>query len=326
MNNKKVALFVFIALLALIAAGTGALYTLGRHIQANLLDEGISNGARVAASLEAETDFEKCGKFNDINAAMPHCWLTRIMRDQNIFTGDAGGNFRPGDRISRAEFAKILVVSLYGNTVTPENWNQLDGSTLGFADLSGTHWAYPYIKIAKEKGLIGGYPDGTFRLGNTVSRAEFAKMLYSRLPDLQAKIDEAKTYMFNSQLTLETIGITPGQWYTDYMLLLYYSDSKGAFLEDHGNGKLLPERPVTRLEIAYAIQHLNGMYNIPIGFSNAVITEEVNETNCQNIRNLTNMTQTLKNLGISNSVVNQCAGKFPKIWMKSNPPSSVPTI
>lgn len=316
MNNKKIALVVFIFLIALVAASVGALFSLGKHIQANLLNQGIANGADVASSLVAETDFEKCGKFNDVTAATPYCWLTKIMRDRNIFTGDANGNFRANDPITRAEFAKILVTALYGNSVILQSASQLDGSTLGFTDLSGNHWAHPYIKIAKEKGLIGGYPDGTFRMGSNVTRAEFAKMLYSRIPDFQTKLDEAKAYLFNGVQTYETFGLTPGQWYSDYVLLLIFSDSHGTFLQDCG-GKICPEKLITRLEIAAAIQRLNNIYNMTIGFAEGDITADVNQNNCTKIRNLADMTQTLKNLGIPTTVLSQCSRTYPSVWMQT---------
>ena len=75
------------------------------------------------------------------------------MRDSHIFTGDDKGNFRALDKVSRAEFAKILVVARYGD-IAIDDWNLLDGATLGFKDLKVFHWSFPFIKIAKFKGLI----------------------------------------------------------------------------------------------------------------------------------------------------------------------------
>ena len=46
-----------------------------------------------------------------------------------------------------------------------------------FSDLDG-HWAKDSVTGMAEKGIVSGYPDGTFRPNNTVTRAEFAKMLY----------------------------------------------------------------------------------------------------------------------------------------------------
>ena len=45
-----------------------------------------------------------------------------------------------------------------------------------FSDVSGSPNAIA-IQYLSDKGVIGGYPDGTFRPRNTVNRAELAKFL-----------------------------------------------------------------------------------------------------------------------------------------------------
>lgn len=45
-----------------------------------------------------------------------------------------------------------------------------------FPDVSANHWAAAQIKELSEKGVIVGYPDGTFKPDDNVTRAEFASM------------------------------------------------------------------------------------------------------------------------------------------------------
>jgi len=56
-------------------------------------------------------------------------------------------------------------------TVTPANSGQL-------SDIS-SHWAKQYIDKLVENGGISGYGDGTFRPDNTITRAEFTKIIVS---------------------------------------------------------------------------------------------------------------------------------------------------
>ncbi len=49
----------------------------------------------------------------------------------------------------------------------------------GFDDVSPRHWAYPSIQKMETQKLINGFPDGSFRPDNSVSRAEYAKMFAS---------------------------------------------------------------------------------------------------------------------------------------------------
>ncbi|MGQ9533507.1 MAG: S-layer homology domain-containing protein, partial [Desulfotomaculales bacterium] len=64
-----------------------------------------------------------------------------------------------------------------------------------FKDLSG-HWAEDVVLKLAARGVISGYPDGTFKPDNNVTRAEFAKMLAAALdlaPDAGAAAGFADT-------------------------------------------------------------------------------------------------------------------------------------
>jgi S-layer homology domain len=52
------------------------------------------------------------------------------------------------------------------------------------SDTSG-NWAEPFIKVLVEKDIIKGYPDGTFRPDQPVTRAEFAALLVKAFPEAQ---------------------------------------------------------------------------------------------------------------------------------------------
>lgn len=46
-----------------------------------------------------------------------------------------------------------------------------------FSDLAANHWAYANIQTLVNEGTISGFEDGTFRPGDTVTRAQFVKMI-----------------------------------------------------------------------------------------------------------------------------------------------------
>ena len=46
-----------------------------------------------------------------------------------------------------------------------------------FSDVDESHWAYDAIQEMTKKEILSGYPDGTFRPNNTISRSEFAKVM-----------------------------------------------------------------------------------------------------------------------------------------------------
>lgn len=54
----------------------------------------------------------------------------------------------------------------------------LSASAAGLSDLGG-HWSKDYVEYGVKKGYINGYEDGTFKPDNSVTRAEFSKMINS---------------------------------------------------------------------------------------------------------------------------------------------------
>ncbi len=50
-------------------------------------------------------------------------------------------------------------------------------SSVAFSDFSQSHWAYNNVSEMVSKGIIEGYPDGTFRPESNVTRGEFCAML-----------------------------------------------------------------------------------------------------------------------------------------------------
>ena len=53
--------------------------------------------------------------------------------------------------------------------------------SLAYPDVDKSHWAAPQIELLTEQGVIVGYPDGTFKPDENVTRAEFASMAIKAL-------------------------------------------------------------------------------------------------------------------------------------------------
>ena len=51
------------------------------------------------------------------------------------------------------------------------------GTAPTFSDVPSTYWAYTDIEALAAKGIVSGFPDGTFQPGAAVTRAQFVKML-----------------------------------------------------------------------------------------------------------------------------------------------------
>ena len=84
-----------------------------------------------------------------------------------IMKGYEDGNFRPNDKITRAEFAQMI-----------KNIDKSNSAVATFKDVKG-HWAEDAINQAFGNGRISGYPDGTFRPDAPITRAEAVKIANS---------------------------------------------------------------------------------------------------------------------------------------------------
>lgn len=83
------------------------------------------------------------------------------MSKLGLVKGYPDGNFRPFANISRAEFAAMAT-----------RFAQLTGGSKTFTDVPKDHWAYESIQRAAEAGWVSGYPDGSFKPDQPISRAE----------------------------------------------------------------------------------------------------------------------------------------------------------
>lgn len=103
--------------------------------------------------------------FTDVDATDVNAEAIGYVQTQGIVQGYADGTFKPKNNINRAEFTKIVVAALF----------EAQGGDC-FSDVKN-EWFAPYICVAKTKGIIGGYADGTFKPTQNISFAEAAKII-----------------------------------------------------------------------------------------------------------------------------------------------------
>lgn len=100
------------------------------------------------------------------------------LAQMGVIAGYEDGSFRPNAPITRAEFAAIATRFFAERGVT---YNE--GL---FADITGDEWFADVVAAAAERGLLGGYPDGTVRPNATITRAESCAVvnrMLDRRPD-----------------------------------------------------------------------------------------------------------------------------------------------
>jgi hypothetical protein len=73
------------------------------------------------------------------------------------------------------------VMSFTAGATTTTTTTTPPSTTPVFSDVSTSYWGYDAISSLSSKGIVSGYPDGTFKPNATITRAEFATMLVKAL-------------------------------------------------------------------------------------------------------------------------------------------------
>ena len=106
--------------------------------------------------------------FSDLSDSNRFYDEIQYLAEEEIITGFPNNSFQPKGNVTRGQAAIMLGRALgYDGTQRDSDFPDVDSSQVS----SG------YIEEAAENGIINGYPDGTYRPGATVTRAEMAIIL-----------------------------------------------------------------------------------------------------------------------------------------------------
>ena len=145
-------------------------------------------------------DYQAAGHiFPDVPDGKWYSKAVNALAAAGILSGYTDGTFRPNEALTRAELV-VLLRKLSGI-------EEAEGPS-GFTDISDHFWASNAIAIAKEQGWVSGYPDGTFRPNQPITRAETAVTMMKylgRKPD-RSVIDSGVNIRFFPDVAL-------GSWY-----------------------------------------------------------------------------------------------------------------
>ena len=99
------------------------------------------------------------------------------LSDRNIIAGYPDGYGRPENPLNRAEALKV-VINLDKTTADRAVWYQSHLPSMSlFSDVDQSGWYAPYIETAFERGIVTGYPDGSFRPGQYLTVEEAVALL-----------------------------------------------------------------------------------------------------------------------------------------------------
>ena len=112
-------------------------------------------------------------QFPDVNKNSELGRAIDYLSDEGIIRGFPDGTFRPFERVTRGQAAKMIAELTY--VQAPHRYNT--SLRPSFKDIPNSHQYFEAIEGLASYEVIGGFSDGTFRPGQHVTRAHTAKMI-----------------------------------------------------------------------------------------------------------------------------------------------------
>lgn len=156
------------------------------------------------------------------------------IRSKKVQSG--GGGSRPsgtsGIKISGGDVTTSGISIPAEPEIIPEAKEEADKNEF-FSDVDKEHWAYQYIASMAEKGIINGFEDNTFKPEESITRAEFAKMIMTG----EVVENSSDTTFFD---------VDENVWYYDAVC----NAASIGLICGVGDGRFLPDENITREEAA----------------------------------------------------------------------------
>ena len=147
--------------------------------------------------------------------------------ERGVVQGRSAGQFAPGDSLTRAEMVKIALESFDYDIAS--SFQQV------FPDVNSSDWFALYLVTARNSGIVAGYPDGTFKPNDPISRVEALKIL---LEASRLNLSDVPASTFTD--------VARGQWFTPFVDFAY---NRG-IVSGKSPGIFAPSDNVTRAEMA----------------------------------------------------------------------------
>jgi uncharacterized surface protein with fasciclin (FAS1) repeats len=172
------------------------------------------------------------------------------------------------------------------NTVPSATPTPTPTSTVNLSDVSSDYWARPFIQALADNNVIAGFPDGSFRPNQAVTRAEFAALIQKAFPN-QNRVRQLSAGGFRD--------VPSGYWASSVIQYAYET----GFLAGYPGNVFSPNQQIPKVQAIVALTSGLGLTASSTGSSTDLSTYYTDAANIPDyaVASVTSATQ-------SNIVVN----------------------
>ena len=147
---------------------------------------------------------------------------------KGIMAGTSATTFEPKSNVTRAMLAQILYAEAGKPSGAPD---------AGFDDVKAGDWFADAVNWAKANGVVGGYPDNTFRPDDNITREQLAVMLKAYAGETSVKPADIRSFADAGEVS---------SWAADAVA---WAVGAG-LIAGRGNNDIAPHASATRAEVA----------------------------------------------------------------------------
>ncbi|MDA0266510.1 MAG: S-layer homology domain-containing protein, partial [Cyanobacteria bacterium] len=166
-------------------------------------------------------------------ADMAHHWAGAFvdgLAADDLVKGFLDGSFRPNNPVTRAQFAALIVASFPDRPQTRE--------PVAFTDVAPDFWAAAVLAQAQSTGFLSGFPDGTMRPNQSITRIQAMVAIANGLGFTGGRVDALGIYRDRAQIPSYAVSALATA--TQRRLVVNYPDAL----------TLRPAETITRAEVS----------------------------------------------------------------------------
>lgn len=195
-----------------------------------------SDGQSIKALLDGSATVEivdNSVSFTDVSDTNWAANAVAFVASHELMKGTGDGIFDPKVSMTRGMLAVVLHNLEY---------NVEAGSEADFTDVSADKWYTEAVAWAAEKGIVTGYPDGSFHPNDSITREQLAVMLYR--------------YVGSPEVSTDELSFVDADEISGYAKQAIAWAAANGIMQGKGGGVLDPKGTATRAEVAQMLLNL----------------------------------------------------------------------